>query len=147
MIFIIFAFSIAGCAAFSKKQSDVFCVMLGQEWRYETRDHEEESRVIIVEAFINKNKERFYIIRVTGVKIDDPNFLNYFPDRNAYFIITEKGLSDSLVSLVGESSWNMYYDENYIRWKRNLRNPDYFGDTIKNKLNTLEEILSTNVGA
>ena len=132
---------LTGCATVPKNSSKDYCVKIGQEWQYKTREHEKDSRLTIVEAFINKKRQRFYIVRVTGVKIDDPKFTNYFPDGIPYFIVSEPGLNASLVSLVGESKWSMFFDRNYQNWKRNLKNPDYLGNTIKQKLDTLQEIL------
>ena len=148
--FIVVGVLLSGCATTNVAMDQQYgdkCVKLGQEWTYDTRKGEEDSRLTIVDAFINKDRVRFYVVRVTGVKIDDPNFENYFPDRIPYFLISEAGLNQTLRTMVGESSWNKFFDTNYKRWSRQLSQPDYYGFTIKDKLNTIEELLNTKLGA
>lgn len=136
-----------GCATPGIAEHTDKCVKLGQEWSYDTRVGEENSRITIVDAFINKDKRRFYVVRVTGVKIDEPNFKNYFPDGVPYFMISERGLNATLKSLLGEAKWNKYYDQYYQQWRKELTHPDDYGLTIKDKLNTIEELLNTRLGA
>jgi len=133
--------------ALTPKQTNDKCIKIGQEWSYDTREGEEDSRITIVDAFINKERQRFYTIRVTGVNSESPDFKNYFPDKTPYFIISEAGLNATLDSLIGESNWNKYYDKNYQQWRRNLSGPDYYGPTVKDKLNAIEEILNIKLGA
>ena len=139
-------FLFSGCASLGGRGGDI-CVKLGQEWSYITRDHESESRATIVDAFINDKRQRFYVVRVTGVKMNNPKFKNYFADEIPYFILSEIGLKASLVSLQGESRWNKFYDHNYQQWRKNLSGQDYLGFTIKEKLETIDEILNIKLGA
>ncbi len=138
---------LGGCAVRSDISPQVKCIKLGQEWSYDAREGEQDSRITIVEAFTNKDRKRFYIIRVTGVKIDAPNFRQYFPDGVPYFVISEPGLEATLRYVVGESKWNRFYDMHYQKWRRELQHPDYYGFTVKEKLNTIEELLDTKLGA
>ena len=138
---------LGGCATRDRTIHQAKCIKLGQEWTYDTRAGEEDSRITIVEALTNRDRKRFYIVRVTGVKIEDPNFRKYFPDGIPYFLISEPGLEATLREMVGESKWNKFYDTHYQKWRRELQRPDYYGFTIKEKLNTIEELLSTKLGA
>lgn len=137
----------AACAGKGVVTSKEFCVKLGQEWTYQTRDKEKDSRVVIVEAFRDDKRQRFFIVRVTNVQIDSPNYKNYFSGNEAYFVLSEPALEASLVALVGESVWNPFFDRHYQSWRKDLKGPDYLGFTVKDKLNTLEDILSTKIGA
>ena len=93
-----------------------------------------------------KDKVRYYVIRLSGIKIDHPNFKNYFPDHVPYFVISEKGLEASLTRLLGEASWNRFYDRHYQNWRKKHAGTDYYGFTIKDKLNTLDDILNVKLG-
>lgn len=140
---------LSACAVLDKplEQQQDICFKIGQEWLYDHREVDKESRVVIVDVMMNRNKQRVYIVRVTGVEINHPNFKNYFPDGIPYFVISERGLVASLKSIVGEATWNPHYDRHYQNWRRQLQGSDYFGFTIKNKINTLEEVLNVKLGA
>ncbi len=139
---------VQACAVMPDKPEDEHqCIQIGQEWRYDHRAVDEGSRVVIVDVSMTKDKKRIYIVRVTGVRIDHPGFMNYFPDKIAYFYITEKGLRNSLTTLIGQASWNRYYDRHYKNWRRENKRGGYFGSTVKEKINTLEDILNVQLGA
>ena len=141
-------FVLSACANIENKpQAENHCINIGQEWQYDHREEDKNSRVVIVDVILNRNKQRVYIIRVTGVEIAHPHFKNYFPDRIPYFIITEEGLKASLTTLVGEAAWNPHYDRHYQNWRRQHKGNDYFGSTIKNKIKNLEEVLNVRLGA
>jgi len=138
--------TLSACANLSLDHDKDKCVKLGQEWAYDHRDGEEASKITIVDAYQNRNKLRFYVIRVTGIRIESKYFENYFPDRVAYFVISEPGLMRSLTYLVGEASWNKYFDPNYIRWRKSSNERDYYGFTVKDKIKTIEDLLNTDIG-
>ncbi|MDH5693001.1 MAG: hypothetical protein OEZ47_07870, partial [Gammaproteobacteria bacterium] len=58
----------------------------------------------------------------------------------------EPGLMRSLTYLVGEASWNKYFDPNYIRWRKSSNERDYYGFTVKDKIKTIEDLLNTDIG-
>jgi len=88
-----------------------------------------------------------YVVRVTGVKIDSPYFRNYFPDEIPFFILHEAGLEASVKSVVGESNWNKHFDKSFQQWRKDQRYQDFYGHTIKEKLDTIEEMLNIKLGA
>jgi len=123
------------------------CIKIGQEWHYDHRQVDKGSRVVIIDVLMTKEKKRIYVVRVTGVVINHPNFRNYFVDKIPYFYITEKGLQDSLTTLIGDAKWNRYYDRHYQHWRQKNQREGYLGTTIKNKIRTLESILNVRLGA
>jgi hypothetical protein len=134
-----------GCATLNPGKSH--CVNIGQEWQYDTRAGEEDSRAIIVDTFLNKELQVFYIVRLTNIKIDSPHFKNHFPDEVPYVIISEFNLQQSLTRPVGRSKWNPYFDRNYEYWKKEYSGKGLIGGTLKEYLNTLEEMLNVKLGA
>lgn len=147
---IIFIFSVlllSACAHNGSKFSSSLCYKVGQEWTYDTRAKEPGSRVTIVDVIYTEQRQRIYIIRVTGVKIDSPHFINFFADGVPYLVISEPSLEASLRSLVGESKWNPHYDRYFQHWKQEGTSFTHAGGTIKEILNELEERLNIKLGA
>ena len=140
-------FFLSACATHSSLQQTTACFNIGQEWSYDHRQQDTDSKVVIVDVMMNRNKQRFYVVRVTGVNIEHPHFQNYFPDRVPYFFISEKGLKASLRTLIGEATWNPHFDRYYQKWRRESTGNDYFGLTIKDKIKTLAEVLDVKLGA
>ena len=148
LLYFVFCLALLACAATPDKVAHSGkCIKIGQEWKYDHREGEEGSKVIVVDSIMAKDKARYYVIRLSDIKIDHPNFKNYFPDRVPYFVISEKGLEASLTKLLGEASWNRFYDRHYQNWRKKRAGPDYYGFTIKDKLNTLDEVLNVKLGA
>ena len=142
------SFLFSACATPGQGHRDAAtCIKTGQVWRYDQRANDKGSELTIVEEFRDRDLKRFYIVRLSKIRIESPHFKNHFADGVPYFIVSERGLQASLKKIKGWSKWNPVFDEHYLHWKQAYKPKPVHDRRIKEILNDLESFLNIQLGA
>ena len=90
----------------------------GQVWAYRTRPGEEMSRLLIDKVEDDPRLGRIYHISVTGIHIGRPDAATRFLGELPHLPVSEKTLTLSCTTLVGESGPNPNYLDGYQAWRK-----------------------------
>lgn len=93
----------------------------GQVWTYQTRQHEPDSRLVIVHLYQPKKGERIAYVAVTGATVRLEGHPAPFPWDRCYVPLTERALSKSLRTLVSERTERTFpeLEKTLPGWKKN----------------------------
>lgn len=89
----------------------------GQVWAYKTRPGEEMSRVLIDNVEEDPKLGRIYHITVTGVHIGKATAPTGFVGELSHLPVSEKTLTLSCTTLVGQSAPSQNYVQGYRVWR------------------------------
>ena len=77
--------------------------VVGQVWEYQTRQHESESKLTIVQVDSLKGQEIIHI-SLEGLRIKNPQAPKGYGDKVSHLPISPEALKSSVTTLVGQTS-------------------------------------------
>ncbi|GGZ96608.1 hypothetical protein GCM10008090_01060 [Arenicella chitinivorans] len=89
---------------------------VGQIWSYQTRDHEAESKLTIVQIDRREGKEIIHI-SIDGLRIKNPQAPSGYGSDISHLPISPKALKASVTKLSGQAGILSNYKEGYQIWR------------------------------
>lgn len=114
---------------------------VGQEWQYQTRPHEENSRVKIAKIENYEEIGKIVHIAVSRVKIKNPKYPKGLLEEVMHLPVSEDALKNSITKLETEHADLPAYEQGYVRWKSAFdeKKAGYFGIPLREILQWLED--------
>lgn len=116
----------------------------GQIWKYETRDGEEASRLIILKVEQGKNEEVIVHISVINVKINNPQEEGGISDNLRHLPLSKEAVLNSVTELESADNDLPDYLDGYNRWKEayDKRTAGFFTISVQEAVEFAEESMN-----
>lgn len=121
---------------------------VGQVWKYNNRDFEKESTLLLLRIDVEEDEEIFHI-QVDGLNITNPNNLNEPIDIITHFPFSREALESSVVSYCGDGDIPDF-SEGYDLWRESYEKGDAgifsisVGEAVQFMDETVNEKISHN---